>query len=633
MEAVTFDETAALAALEMADPNALRIAILQATGDDRLAQIRPIKVPYWAGAYEVLALTPDDAAEVKRIALDFLRSGAPSRSPVLDDGQVRDLMGLMIGEPADDYIFNFGKEELNIEPFPRGVRWSSAVPPASRTDYRVMIVGAGAAGLSAAIMLQQLGIPFEIIERNTDVGGTWLVNDYPDARVDVASHHYQLSVTKNHPWRHWFAPQDELLDYLRGVADQFDLRRHIRFATEVVHARWDDATKVWEVTLRGPDGREETQLPNVVISAAGLFNEPNMPDIPGIETFAGPIFHTTNWRHDFDYTGKRVGVIGTGCTGAQLAPAIAGKAAKVDIFQRSPNWVSKLDGYRDPIPDGHRWLMNNVPHYWNWFDFSVFYTLYADDGSLQGVDEAWRHEGGMVNRKNDLLRDNIRAAILAEFAERPDLAEKLMPDWPPFARRLVVDNGWFDMLKQPHVSLVTDGIERITPHGIQTADGTEHPLDMIVAAGGFKAERYLWPVDYVGRDGLTLERAWETDGARTYLGITMPDFPNLFVIYGPNTNPRAGGLFAWLEIWARYAVQCVVAMIEGGHRSIECRQEVFDAFNARLDAAQDSCIWGMDGLKSYYINSHGRQAINNPLKPSESYALVREANHEDFKFA
>jgi 4-hydroxyacetophenone monooxygenase len=242
----------------------------------------------------------------------------------------------------------------------------------------------------------------------------------------------------------------------------------------------------------------------------------------------------------------------------------------------------------------------------------------------------WKEKGGRINPKNDRLCDNIRQNIYDEFPNDPAFAEKLMPSWPPFAKRLVVDNGWFDALKEPHVSLVTEGIDRITDAGIVTKDGVLHDLDLIVLAGGFKTERYLWPVQYRGSDGITLEQAWEHDGARAYLGVTMPDFPNMFIVYGPNMNPRAGGLFAWLEIWARYAVQAIAHMIEGGHRRIECRRDNYTAYNQRLDDAQGSCIWAMDGIKSYYISEQGRQIVNNPLRPSETYNRVRNFEPSDY---
>jgi 4-hydroxyacetophenone monooxygenase len=229
-----------------------------------------------------------------------------------------------------------------------------------------------------------------------------------------------LTLTRNYPWRHWYATQGELLDYLGGIADDFGLRPDIRFGTELTDARWNDTTSMWNVSLKGSDGAESKLSANVVISAAGRFNAPNMPDIAGVEDFEGRIFHTTQWPHDHDYGGKRVGIIRVGCTGAQLMPAIARKAAHVSVFQRSPHWVSHMDHYRDPISDEIQWMMDNVPHYWNWHCFNVFYTLFSDDGALQQIDPALRRGGGRINRKNDLLRKNIRANILAEFPDDPD---------------------------------------------------------------------------------------------------------------------------------------------------------------------------------------------------------------------
>lgn len=627
----SFDEAAARRALAMASPNVLRTALYQATGDEELARMPVVYQPFWAGAYEVPVLDPAYDERVREKALAYLRSGARSKCEVPDDTTLHALMEMMVGRPVNDYLFQFGKEEANFTPFPRGVEWpSGGCPEAARSAAKVIIIGAGAAGLVAAVQLRRLGIPFTVIERNHEVGGTWLTNDYPDARVDIASHHYQLSVTRNYPWKHWFATQGELLDYLRSIADEFDLRKDIQFNTELTDARWNEALGQWEVIIRSADGEDQTLSAQFLISAAGLFNAPNIPDIPGISDFAGRIFHTTQWQHDYDYTDKKVGIIGVGCTGAQLMPAIARKAAHVSVFQRSPHWVSRMDNYRDPIPDDFQWLLDKVPHYWNWHCFNVFYTMFSDDGALQQIDPEWQRNGGLINRQNDLLRENIRQNILAEFPDDPEFAAKLMPDWPPFAKRLVVDNGWFDALKQPNVDLITDGIERITADGIVTKDGTLHELDMIVVAGGFKAERYLWPVAYTGRNGITLEQAWAKDGARSYVGVTMPDFPNMFIIYGPNMQARSGGLFAWLELWTRYSLDCIVQTLANGHRTIECRREVFDAYNARLDAAQDQCIWSMEGARSYYINEQGRQVVNNPLRPSVTYESIRQADLADY---
>jgi 4-hydroxyacetophenone monooxygenase len=624
------DDETARRALDMANLNALRIALYQATGDEDLARMAVIREPFWAGAYEVVTLAPEHHDALRSKALAFLRSGQPSRLERPDPGQLRALMDLFVGAAVNDFIFDLGREEVNFDDFPRGVEWSRPVPDEVKAGFHVGIVGAGVSGLVTAIQLDRLGIPWTIIERNPDVGGTWWTNDYPDARVDIPSHHYQLSVTKKYPWKHWFATQPELLEYIRHIADTYDLRRNIRFSTDLSHAQWNGESHSWRLELAGRDGSREMMEVNALVSAAGLFNAPNMPDIPGIDSFEGKIFHTTNWDHSFDYSGKRVGIIGVGSTGAQLMPRVAKDASHVSVFQRSPNWVAKMEGYRAEVPADLQWLFQHFPHYWNWYVFATFHTLFADNGSLQAVDEEWRASGGQINRKNDMLRENICAMIEDEFSDDHDFIKKITPTWPPFAKRLVVDNGWFDALKQPHVSLVTDGIDQITPSGILTRDGVKHALDLIVIAGGFKAERYLWPVKYVGRNGVRLEDAWGKDGARAHLGITLPDFPNMFIIYGPNMQARAGGLFSWLEIWARYSVQGIVALLESGASAIECRRESFDAFNTQLDAAQHKCIWGIDSLKSYYVNEHGRQVVNSPFLPSEVYSSVQTFRMEDF---
>lgn len=624
------DETWAHQALAMANVNALRLALYQATGDEELAAIPVVKEPYWAGAYQMACVAPDHAGKVRQKALDYLRSERRDACPLPDKTTLRRMVDLFAGEAVNDFIFNLGQEELGFEEFPRGVEWACEPSAEVKAAFKVVVIGAGVSGIVTGIQLDRLGIPYEIIERNPEIGGTWWTNDYPDARVDIPSHHYQLSFVKNHPWKNWFATQEELKDYIQTIAQQYDVTRKVRFGSQVKEAMWDERAARWRLTVENGAGETEVLTANVVISAAGLFNAPNVPDIPGIESFAGEIFHTTEWNHDYDYRGRNVGLIGVGCTGAQLMPRVARDAGHMTVFQRSPHWVSKMDGYRDAIPAEVQWLFDTIPHYWNWYCFSVFHTLFADDGALTALDPEWRKSGGTINRKNDMLRQTIADHVKAELADRPDLLEKCMPDFPPFARRLIIDNGWFDALKRPNVTLVTEGIEKITPAGIVTRDGMEHALDLIVLGAGFRTERYLWPTHYVGRGGTTLEQAWEGDGARAYLGVAMPKFPNLFVIYGPNMQARAGGLFAWLEIWARYAVGAVAGMLEQGKSVLEVRQDVFDRYNADLDVAQHDCIWGHEGLTSYYLNEHGRQAVNNPFPPSQFYSRVREADLGDY---
>ncbi|API59392.1 hypothetical protein BSL82_08780 [Tardibacter chloracetimidivorans] len=617
-------------AVSLAHPNALRIALYQATGDPDLLAMKLDTQPVWGGTYFQPVLTDDDKQLLREKAVAFLTRSCRTEPKVPDDVELRRLMEAFNQGPVSDFTFQMGKEELSFEAFPRGVDWQNEPSESVKAAFPVIIIGAGAAGLTAAVQLQRLGIGFTVIDRNDGVGGTWHTNDYPDSRVDIASHNYQLSYMRNYPWGHWFATQPELKAYLNEVADRFDLRGNIRLKTEAVEAGWDEDSASWQVRIRRPDGVEEVLTGRALISAAGLFNQPNLPDIPGIESFSGPMFHSTNWEQGYDWTGKKIAQIGVGSTGAQLAPRLARDAESLTIYQRSPQFVGKRDGYRDPVGEEHQWLFDNMPYYWNWFCFALFHMTFDVDG-LQNYDREWQKAGGKVSERNDNLRAHLQAYIREKVGHRPDLLRKVQADYPPLARRLIADNGWYDALLRDNVELVTDAIERITPNAILTADGQERPCDLIVLCSGFKTERYLWPVRYEGRDGLTLEEAWERDGARAYLGITVPGFPNFFIAYGPNGQARAGGLMGWLEIWVRYAVASIVRMIESDIASISCRQEVHDAYNERMDRALEDCTWTAPEAKSYYINEHGRQNTNMPWLPGEYYDWVKDPDFADYE--
>ena len=622
-------ESEVRAALAQAVPNVLRLALYEATRDPELAAMEVERKPYWGGAFYVSELTEQHVARVREMAAQFIMQGGTAGPKPADD-ELRAMMDLLIGQPVSDFNYEIGRGDLIDDPFPLGVEWEKEPSAETKQAFHVVIIGAGLAGLSTGIQLDRLGIPYTIVERNEDVGGTWWVNDYPEARVDIASHHYQYSFMKNHPWRHYFATQGELLDYARSVATQFDLRRSIRLSTMVTSADWDEDSATWRVGVRGPDGQEEMLVSNAVISAAGLFNSVNMPDIPGIGDYRGRMFHTTAWDHGYDYSGKKVALIGAGSTGAQLMPALAAKAEHLTVYQRSPQWVSAIEGYRAEISAEVQWLFDNVPNYWGWYSYFTFcINMGGDPEGLQNVDPEWQRTGGQISHRNDELRKHNIGYIQSKIGHRPELAEKLTPRFAPFAKRPVVDNGWFDALNRPNVDLVTSPIERITADGIQSEDG-DRTFDLIVLGAGFKTERYLWPVAYRGRGGLSLEEAWEKDGARAYLGISVPDFPNLFVIYGPNGQARSGGLIKWLEIWSRYALRTIVKLIENGHRSASVRHDVHDDYNRRMDEALKLCVWGQEGSDSYYVNSFGRSSVNMPWKPAEFYEWVREPDLDKY---
>ena len=363
-----------------------------------------------------------------------------------------------------------------------------------------------------------------------------------------------------------------------------------------------------------------------------MFSTPNLPDIAGIDSFAGKMFHTTAWDHDFEIADKRVALIGTGSSGAQLMPHLANQAASLTVFQRTPNWIVPIEGYHAPITPEQAWLMKHLPYYWNWFCYAMT-MLDRHVEKMQAFDGQWQAAGGVVNERNDKFREFLLGNLTARLGQRPDLLEKCRPSYPPAARRLVVDNGWFDALLRPNVELVTEPILQVGADAITTRDGESRAFDLIVLGSGFQTSRYLWPVRYRGRGGITPDDLWAKDGARAYLGMTMPGFPNFFMFYGPNGQARSGSFHGWAEIWARYAILVVVGMIERGAEAAEVRQDVFLDYNTRLDAAMTPLIWGGGGAGSYYLNEQGRRGVNMPWTAAEYYSWVMEPCLEDFDLA
>ncbi|MEM1232052.1 MAG: NAD(P)/FAD-dependent oxidoreductase [Pseudomonadota bacterium] len=499
-------------------------------------------------------------------------------------------------------------------------------------DFEVLIVGAGFSAIICAIQLDALGIPWRIVERQEDWGGTWCLNTYPEARVDITNFIYSFTFEPQYPWEHAFAPREELMAYVRYLVDKHGLGDRAHFRTQVVNARWQDDDARWEVTLEGPDGQTETRRPNVLLSCSGLFSTPRLPDIPGIESFAGEMFHTTNWNHDYDHHGKRVALIGTGSTGSQLAPRVAEEAASLTIYQRTPNWVTPVGRYRAPIPEPRKWLLRHLPGYTQWNRYSHTHASIRIQ-ALQHLDPQWQAEGGRVNEKNDLLRKGLTAMIRHKMKGRPELIEHLIPDFAPLSRRIVVDNGFYDTLLRDDVHLDVTGIEEIQPGGILGKDGVYREYDLIILAAGFDVERYLHPVPYQGRDGKTLEDLWSKDGARAYLTMTLPHFPNFFMMYGPNAAVRASSFHSAVEMLSRYICETIVSMLEHGATSVTVKPEVHDAYNERLDEGMKGMLWEQEkGGNSYYLNRHGKSGVNMPWEMYEFYDFIRAPAPADFEY-
>ena len=631
-EPLTADDETIRKALDDAFLPALLPALAQATGDFSLLRedLRPPGSPL---AMLQGGMSEDQQSAARDVAFDalkVLRDGGANaeQRPIEDD--VRRIHQWMTASPAsEDYIPLLVEELAPSGQDPRAPTWKADAD----TKFLTVIIGAGMSGIVAGTRLKQAGVPFVIIEKNADVGGTWLENTYPGARVDVSNAFYSYSFAQKIDWPNSFSPQEVLLDYFRECADEAGIREHIRFNTEVVSANFDEERCIWSVKLRSADGSEETIDAEALVSAVGQLNQPKMPDIPGVESFEGPSFHSARWDHSVDLKGKRVAVIGTGASAAQFVPLIAKEVDRLHVFQRTPAWFFPVPNYHEETPAGLQWLFRHVPHYMHWYRFWLFWT--TSDGLLASamVDEDWEPNGLSVGAANDQLRQLLTMSLKAQYAERPDLLEKTLPTYPPAAKRILLDNGsWPQALQRDNVELITDGIKEITPEGVVTEAGALVKVDVIIYGTGFHASEFLMPMEIVGRNGVTLTEQWDGD-ARAYLGITVPNFPNFFLLYGPNTNIVVNGSIIYFsECEVQYVLGCLRMLVKDGRRAMDCKQDVHDAYNERIDAANLQRAWGASDVNSWYKNDRGRVTQNWPFNLLDYWQQTREPDPADYVF-
>jgi len=634
LEPITEDDAFLADALEHASVPTLMMSLVHLTGDASLLA-GPIR-PGAALMGEVDGgLSAVDKAAVRRMALDALRAyrdrGCTLPAPP-DFATVHRMMGFLVGQEVPAEYVPMMLEEMALDGRDARDVALDDVPRAARERLRVVVIGAGMSGLLAAIKLESAGIPYVVLEKNAGVGGTWLENAYPGCRVDVANHFYSYSFAPNHEWSEFFSRQPELRAYFERCARESGVRERIRFRTEVLSAAFDEHGARWLVRTRDAEDREETLEANVIVSAVGQLNRPKLPDVPGIERFGGPAFHSARWRHDVDLAAKRVAVIGTGASAFQLVPEVAKVARRLTVFQRSAPWMVPNPRYHASVSERKRWLLAHVPYYGRWYRFLLFWP--GSDGLMPSlvVDPEWPHPERSVNALNDAMRQAFVDVMAQQVGDDAELLAKVTPPYPPFGKRMLQDNGsWLAALKRENVELVTERIAEITAGGVRTADGHEHEVDVIVFATGFHANRFLWPMEIVGRGGVTLRETWG-DEPRAYLGITVPRFPNLFCLYGPGTNlAHAGSIIFHSECQARYVMGCLAALLRGETATLECRQEVHDAYAERFDARHRTLVWSHPGMGSWYKNAAGKVTTTSPWRLVDYWAWTRAPDLDDYE--
>lgn len=620
-------------ALKHADPMALRGLLYQLTGDASVSATRAELAKRGFNRFPEVMLEADQELLRRRAGayLRDLRDTAPTAVTFGPAERLPTSLRLATGLELTELEIGLGTEELGLDPWARTLKWRREPESSSKERFRVLVVGAGMAGLTMGIQLKRAGIPFRIVEKNPDVGGTWHANNYPGARVDTPSRGYTGLFGVDFEQQYPYAPWSVNNEYFRWLAKTFDLYDDIAFETEVKSLEWDDTDRHWKAVLAGPDGFESATA-TAVVTAVGVMSRPKVPDIAGMSDFKGQMWHTAEWPQGFDTAGKRFAVIGTGCTGYQLAPELALDAEHVAVFQRTPQWVLGVRGYSSPAPEQVNWLDRNFPYYKNFMRVRATLAMYSVS-ELSEIDSDFA-DPDAPNAKNKRIR-NAAVELLEQKLGDPELVSAMLPPHPLLSARPVnvdVEYSILDALGRPNVELVTSGIRRITETGIEDVDGNLHEVDVIAFATGFHANDYLFPMRVAGREGVTVEDLWRESGARAYRGSMVPGFPNLWMMYGPNTN--GGVLPAGLhELTGLFALQCMERLLLDEKCEVEVTEEAYEEYNREVDEGNRRKVWSDPRADSYFfINSYGRSAVNTPFWPGQIWKLLREPEYADLRF-
>ncbi len=453
------------------------------------------------------------------------------------------------------------------------------------SSVRVAVIGGGFGGICAAVKLQKAGFDdFVIYEKSAEPGGVWWDNQYPGAEVDTPSHMYSFSFMR-YDWSRNYAQQEELLGYINATIDHFGLRPRFRLNTLVASVVWNDARQQYAV--RTEDGEEWFDF---VISAVGLLNVPRYPTWPGMDEFEGPMFHTSRWDDSVDLKGKRVAVVGTGSTAIQIVANVAEDVGELTVFQREANWPSpkRIVEYTDK----QRKQMQNPLRY-HWERMVHGYLPRERDWMFNRVNRV----GTAANRRGEQAS---RALVNSQLASRPDLRELVIPNYPFMGKRPQRDEKYLPALARDNVRLVPKAVQSVTRRGLVDVDGTEHPVDVIILSTGFQPSRFLAQLPVTGKDGLSLEKYWDDD-PRAFLGCTVPNFPNFFMLYGPNTNGYA--ILFLLEQEAAYAVRSIKRVLRKGGTSIDTKESFLRRYKRWIDRRASKAVWVQ--ARNYYASASG----------------------------
>ncbi len=477
----------------------------------------------------------------------------------------------------------------------------------------VAIVGTGFSGIGVAIALKRAGIDFVLFERRGELGGTWWDNSYPGCKCDVPSHLYSFSFALNPEWTHTYSSQAEIWAYLKSVAERYEILPQIRFNHELVRAAWDEAARRWRIeTSQGAWTAE------VLISACGALSEPSIPALPGLETFAGTKFHSAQWNHDHKLEDQRVAVIGSGASAIQFVPQIQPLAKRMHLFQRTPAWI--LPHPDRPITEIERAVYRRLPLaqrmvragvYWSRELFAAAFTKYP--------------------KLTRLIARTARRHLARQVPD-VELRQKLTPAYLPGCKRILISNDFYPAVTAPNVELITDSIREVRTHSIVTEDGREREVDTIILATGFKVTKHPIVFRVQGREGKSLAAEWAESGGQAYRGTTVPGFPNLFLMTGPNTGIGHTSLIVMIEAQIGYIVDCLRLLQVRQLTGFEVRREPYAAFNDEIRRKMQRTVWLTGGCASWYLDSHGRNTTLWPDFTWKYRLLMRRFDPENYEF-
>lgn len=615
--------------VEQGNVPALLMLLHQMTGEGKWLEepYRPKRAP-GLDDNDSGQLPEDIQREVRdqaRQAIEAWLKGKPLALARPDNAHLAKMLSVAMTEHVPEEYGDIVAAGMIESPAPRDI-------PPSLKKKSAIVIGAGISGICAGIELQRLGIDYVLFEKNEDFGGTWFENRYPGCGVDTPSLTYTFSCRPN-DWSKYFPLRDEIETYLLDTAREYGLAERAEFRSKVESARWIDDADQWEVVVSKPDGATATHRADYLFSAVGILNIPQYPAIEGLDSFAGEVIHTSRWPKKADLSGKRIAVIGNGASGMQVAPAVADEASALTLFARSKQWAAPFPQFRKAVPDGVRYLMQAVPLYRAWLEQRLSWTFNDRVHGTLRRDPEWPHPERAVNAINDGHRRHFTRYVHEQLADRPELIDDVLPDYPPFAKRMLLDNGWYRTLRKPHVRLIPEHLARVEGNRLISSSGIEIEADVIILATGFQTTRVLGSYDVIGRNGQVLRDLWGEDDASAYLGTLVPGFPNLFILLGPNVGSGHGGsMIRNIENQMHFAAEVVLASAARGADTVEVKDSVYQDYRRQIDEAHEKLVWTHPGTENWYRNAKGRVIAITPWRNDAFWRMTRSPNADDLEF-